>query len=88
MLQNDIERMQTDPNFSLDSSDGVYIIFMIIGIIGYFTVPTVSSWVIQAGGMGNYNRNVNNVINRGGALAGGTVGAATGNVAGRLKKIF
>ena len=31
MLQNDIERMQADPNFSLDSSDGVYIIFMIIG---------------------------------------------------------
>jgi len=31
MLQSDIERMQTDPNFSLDSSDGVYIVFMIIG---------------------------------------------------------
>ena len=25
MLQSDIERMQADPNFSLDSSDGVYI---------------------------------------------------------------
>ena len=36
MLQSDIERMQADPNFSLDSSDGVYIVFMIIGIIGYF----------------------------------------------------
>ena len=35
MLQSDIERMQADPNFSLDSSDGVYIVFMIIGIIGY-----------------------------------------------------
>jgi len=42
MLQSDIERMQADPNFSLDSSDGVYIIFMIIGIIGYFTIPTVA----------------------------------------------
>ena len=88
MLQNNIERMATDPNFSLDSSDGVYIIFMIIGIIGYFTVPTVASWVIQAGGMGNYNRNENNVTNRSGALAGGAVGATAGNVAGRLKKIF
>lgn len=88
MLQNDIERMAADPNFSLDSSDGVYIIFMVIGIIGYFTVPTVASWVIQAGGMGNYNRNVNNVTNRSGALAGGAVGATAGNVAGRLKKIF
>ena len=51
MLQSDIERMQTDPNFSLDSSDGVYIVFMIIGIIGYFTIPTVAGWIIQAGGM-------------------------------------
>ena len=58
MLQSDIERMQADPNFSLDSSDGVYIVFMIIGIIGYFTIPTVAGWIIQAGGMGSYGRNV------------------------------
>lgn len=64
MLQSDIERMQADPNFSLDSSDGVYIVFMIIGIIGYFTIPTVSGWIIQAGGMGNYGRNVNQVGSR------------------------
>lgn len=59
MLQNDIERMQADPNFSLDSSDGVYIVFLCIGIIGYFTIPTVAGWIIQAGGMGGYGRNVN-----------------------------
>ena len=34
MLLSDIERMQADPHFSLDSSDGVYIVFMIIGNIG------------------------------------------------------
>ncbi len=64
MLQSDIERMQADPNFSLDSSDGVYIIFMIIGIIGYFTIPTVAGWIIQAGGMGSYGRNVNQTAGR------------------------
>ena len=73
MLQSDIERMQADPNFSLDSSDGVYIVFMIIGIIGYFTIPTVSGWIIQAGGMGNYGRNVNQTA---------------GNVAGRVGKLL
>ena len=51
MLQIDIERMQADPNFSLDSSDGVYILFLCIGIIGYFTIPTVAGWIIQAGGL-------------------------------------
>ena len=38
MLRQDIERMQTDPNFSLDASDGVYIVFLIIGGIGLVLV--------------------------------------------------
>ena len=84
MLQSDIERMQTDPNFSLDSSDGVYIVFMIIGIIGYFTIPTVAGWIIQAGGMGSYGRGVTQLAGRGAALAGGVAGAAAGNAAGRV----
>ena len=88
MLQSDIERMQADPNFSLDSSDGVYIVFMIIGIIGYFTIPTVSGWIIQAGGMGNYGRNVNQTAGKAGGFAGSVAGATAGNVAGRAGKLL
>lgn len=88
MLQSDIERMQADPNFSLDSSDGVYIVFMIIGIIGYFTIPTVSGWIIQAGGMGNYGRNVNQTASKAGGFAGSVAGATAGNVAGRVGKLL
>ena len=84
MLQNDIAELQNNPNFSLDSSNTVYIIFMIIGIIGYFTIPTVSGWIIQAGGMGNFGRNVNTAVTRGGAMVGGVAGAATGNISGKL----
>ena len=83
-----IERMQADPNFSLDSSDGVYIVFMIIGIIGYFTIPTVSGWIIQAGGMGNYGRNVNQTAGKAGGFAGSVAGATAGNVAGRVGKLL
>ena len=43
MLQNDILELQNNPNYSLDNSNSVYVIFMLIGIIGYFTVPTVAS---------------------------------------------
>ena len=54
MLQRDIERL-SDPDFIPDSSNAVYITFLIIGIIGYFTIPTVSNWIVQAGGgAGNY----------------------------------
>lgn len=88
MLLSDIERMQADPNFSLDSSDGVYIVFMIIGIIGYFTIPTVSGWIIQAGGMGNYGRNVNQTAGKAGGFAGSMAGATAGNVAGRVGKLL
>ena len=88
MLLSDIERMQADPNFSLDSSDGVYIVFMIIGIIGYFTIPTVSGWIIQAGGMGNYGRNVNQTAGKAGGFAGSVAGATAGNVAGRVGELL
>ena len=49
MLTGDIEAM-SDPSFIPDSSNAVYIIFLIIGIFGYFTIPTVSNWIIMAGG--------------------------------------
>ena len=54
MLQNDIQELQNNPDYSIDNSNSVYIIFMLIGIIGYFTVPTVAGWIVQAGGAGNF----------------------------------
>ena len=83
MLQKDIEQL-SDPNFIPDGSNSVYVVFMIIGIVGYFTIPTVANWIIQAGGMGSYNRNVNTAASKGGSYAGGMAGAAVGNVSGRL----
>jgi len=79
-LQKDIHDLQTNPNFSIDASNGVYITFMIIGIIGYFTIPTVANWVISAGGIGSYNRN----ISKAGAYAAGATGAAAGKIVGKI----
>ena len=84
MIQNDISELESNPNFSVDASNSVYLTFMIIGIIGYFTIPTVSNWIIQAGGMGNFSRNVNTAASKTGSIAGGTVGNATGKISGRL----
>lgn len=85
ILENDIESL-SDPAFIPDTSNTVYIIFMIIGIIGYFTIPTVTGWVIQAGGMGNYNRNVNQSAQKAGNLAGAGTGSVAGNISGQLLK--
>ena len=85
ILQKDIESL-SDPNFIPDSSNTVYIIFMIIGIIGYFTIPTVTSWIIQAGGAGNFMRNVNQTTTKTGNIVGAGTGAVAGNIGGRLMK--
>ena len=86
MLQNDILELQNNPNYSLDNSNSVYIIFMLIGIIGYFTVPTVAGWIVQAGGAGNYSRNINRAAAKAGGFAGALGGAALGNIGGRLRE--
>ncbi len=80
MLESDIALLQ-DPSYIPDGSNGVYIVFLIIGIIGYFSIPTVAEWIIQSGGgasgaMGG--------INRSGAFAAGVGGAVAGNLMGRI----
>lgn len=85
VLQKDIVEMQTNPDYSLDTSDSVYLIFMIIGIFGYFTIPTVAGWIVQAGGAGNYTRNLNREAIRAGGFAMGAAGAGLGNIAGRTR---
>lgn len=85
MLQKDIVELQNNADYSLDSSNSVYIIFMLIGIIGYFTVPTVAGWIVQAGGAGNYSRNLNRTATKAGGLAAGVGGSVLGNIGGRLR---
>lgn len=83
IVERDIE-MLADPTFIPDTSNTVYIIFMIIGIVGYFTIPTVTGWIIQAGGAGNFTRNVNQTAMKSGNIAGAGAGSTVGNIGGRL----
>ena len=85
MLTRDIEAM-SDPTFIPDSSNTVYIIFLIIGIFGYFTIPTVANWIIMAGGGSQANRAMNQTANKVGNVAAAGAGAAVGNIAGKIIK--
>lgn len=85
IIERDIE-MLADPTFIPDTSNTVYIIFMIIGIVGYFTIPTVTGWIIQAGGAGNFTRNINQTAMKAGNVAGAGVGSTAGNIGGQLLK--
>ena len=83
IIEKDIA-MLADPNYIPDTSNTVYIIFMIIGIVGYFTIPTVTGWIIQAGGAGNFTRNVNQTAMKSGNIAGAGAGSTVGNIGGKL----
>lgn len=50
MLRIDIEQIELYGDTFFSSSDTGYIIFLIIGIIGYFTVPSVANYIVHAGG--------------------------------------
>lgn len=85
MLTKDIEAM-SDPTFIPDSTNTVYMVFLIIGIFGYFTIPTVANWIIMAGGVSGANRAMNTTAAKAGNIAAAGAGAAVGNVAGKLIK--
>ena len=78
MLESDVALLQ-DPSYIPDSSNGVYIVFLIIGIIGYFSVPTVAEWIIQSGGGAS---GAMSGINRAGAFTAGVARGIAGNVLG------
>lgn len=50
MLKEDLQQIATNGDTFFTSTDTAYLIFMIIGIIGYFTVPSVANYIIHAGG--------------------------------------
>jgi len=84
MLQQDIALLR-DPNYIPDGSNGVYIVFLIIGIIGYFTIPSVAGWIIQSGGAGAYGSAVNKTASKAGGIAGGVAGSVSNQFI-KLKK--
>lgn len=50
MLKIDLHQIATNGDTFFSTADTAYLIFMIIGIIGYFTVPSVANYIIHAGG--------------------------------------
>ena len=49
MLKLDLSQVQATGDTFFSRTDMAYLIFMIIGIIGYFTVPSVANYIVHAG---------------------------------------
>jgi len=50
MLKVDISQVQEYGDTFFSPTDTAYLVFMIIGIVGYFTVPSVANYIVHAGG--------------------------------------
>lgn len=93
MLELDISQVQDYGDTFFSRTDMAYLVFMIIGIIGYFTVPSVANYIVHAGGGGALGHKVTSlfgsssrtVINTASAGAGMAVDAM-GSAANRMSQ--
>ena len=52
MIRLDISQLNATGQTTFGPTDAAYIIFLVMGIVGYFTVPSVTHYIIRAGGIG------------------------------------
>jgi conjugative transposon TraJ protein len=50
MLKVDLQQIASQGDTFFSATDTAYLIFMLIGIVGYFTVPSVANYIVHAGG--------------------------------------
>ncbi|HVU97993.1 MAG TPA: conjugative transposon protein TraJ [Puia sp.] len=74
MLQLDLNQIQTSGRTYFSSMDAGYLIFLILAIVGYFTVPTVAGYIVRADGSGVLGNGVTRLVK----MAGGAAMTAAG----------
>ncbi|WP_237144577.1 conjugative transposon protein TraJ [Pontibacter pamirensis] len=75
MLRLDIGQVESSGETLFSATDSAYLIFLLIGIVGYFTVPNVANYIVHAGGGNALLYKVTNLLsttNRTALAAGGT----------------
>lgn len=93
MLELDISQVQDYGDTFFNRTDMAYLVFMIIGIVGYFTVPSVANYIVHAGGGGALGQKVTSLLSSSSttAVAAATGGAsmamdAMGNAASKMSQ--
>ncbi len=84
MLQLDISQIGTSGDTFFSSTDTAYLVFMIIGIVGYFTVPSVANYIVHAGGGNTLMYKVTSLFGSGSSSAVNAVTGTSGMVADAL----
>jgi conjugative transposon TraJ protein len=81
MLKIDIQQVNQYGDTFFNSSDTAYLVFMVIGIVGYFTVPSVASYIVHASGANALLYKTTSLVSSGTqSTVSNTVGGATSMV--------
>ncbi|MFC5683580.1 conjugative transposon protein TraJ [Flavobacterium sp. MAHUQ-51] len=93
MLQLDISQVNEYGDTFFSRTDMAYLVFMIIGIVGYFTVPSIANYIVHAGGGGALTQKVTTLVSTTSGSVVNTASAgvgmaadAMGNAAGRMSQ--
>jgi conjugative transposon TraJ protein len=78
MLRVDIQQVLQYGDTFFSATDTAYLIFLVIGIVGYFTVPSVAGYIVHAGGGNALLYKASNVFTGGSRMVTTTAIAATG----------
>jgi len=62
MLELDLAQISHQGDTFFSKQDAGYLIFMLIGIVGYFTVPSVANYIVHAGGGGALGQKVTSIF--------------------------
>lgn len=84
MLKEDLQQIASNGDTFFSTTDTAYLIFMIIGIIGYFTVPSVANYIIHAGGGNTLLYKVTSMTSTATRSAAAGTTSAAGSMAGDM----
>lgn len=82
MIKLDISQIQSAGDTFFNPTDTAYLIFLCIGIVGYFSVPAVANYVVHAHGGNGLMYRVNSIVQSttgAAANAGAQAGSAVGS---------
>lgn len=95
MLRIDLTQIEQQGDTFFSSTDTTYMIFLVIGIVGYFSVPNVANYIVHAGGGNTMLQRVNTLVISSGTSAmtqvskgGGMVADSFGDMARQVSGSF
>jgi len=65
MIKLDIKQLQATGQTTFGQTDAAYIVFLILAIVGYTTVPSIANYIISAGQSNSHLRKVTNTVSSG-----------------------